>query len=86
MPRLLLRGAARPPVVAADATRVQRAIHAVAEPRLIESGRFQFYVQEQGQRVAVRVIAPKNARKYLRTVADRKDPNNLELLTVCKGP
>jgi hypothetical protein len=53
--------------------------------RLIESGRFQFYVQEQGQRVAVRVIAPKNARKYLRTVADRKDPNNLELLAVCKG-
>ena len=34
--------------------------------------------------MAVKVIAPKNARKYLRTVADRKDPNNLELLTVCK--
>lgn len=53
--------------------------------RLIESGRFQFYVQEHGQRVAVRVIAPKNARKYLRTLADRKDPNNLELLPVCKA-
>ena len=52
--------------------------------RLIESGRFQFYAQEQGQRVAVRVIAPKNARKFLRTVADRKDPNNLGLLTLCK--
>lgn len=53
--------------------------------RLIESGRFQFYVQEQGQRVAVRVIAPRNARKYLRTVADRKDPNNLELLSSCQA-
>ena len=53
--------------------------------RLIESGRFQFYVQEQGERVAVRVIAPRNARKYLRTVADRKDPNNLELLPMCKA-
>jgi hypothetical protein len=49
--------------------------------RLLESGRFGFFVDQQGlQRVLVRVVTRKNGQKFLRTVADRKNPNNLEKL------
>jgi hypothetical protein len=51
---------------------------------LQESGRFSFFVQEPGApKVDVRVIKPRRGGPYLRTVIDRRDPNNLARLREC---
>jgi hypothetical protein len=51
---------------------------------LQESGRFAFFVQQAGApKVDVRVIKTANGSRYLRTVIDRRDPNNLGRLPQC---
>jgi hypothetical protein len=51
---------------------------------LQESGRFAFFVQEPGApRVDVRVIRTARGSRYLRTVVDSRDPNNLARLRDC---
>ena len=51
---------------------------------LQESGRFAFFVQEPGApRVDVRVVKRRSGRRYLRTMVDRWDPNNLARLREC---
>lgn len=52
----------------------------------IESGRFAFYVEGQGNaRVYLRIVRRRNGRRYLRTVADRASPNNLGRLPTYQG-
>ena len=48
----------------------------------IENGTWQFYVSRNGQSVNV-IIATRNGHKYLKTVADGEQPNNLLSLPEC---
>lgn len=48
----------------------------------IESGKWSFYVMVNGNAVDV-IVATRNGRKYLRTVADGDEPNNLLNLPRC---
>jgi len=48
----------------------------------IESGKWDFYVSVNGQAVAV-IVATRLGRKYLKTVADGEQPNNLLSLPEC---
>lgn len=49
----------------------------------IESGKYSFYVsQPTGHRVDV-VVATRNGHKYLKTIADGEQPNNLLSLPEC---
>jgi len=51
----------------------------------IESGRWSFFVSVQGRAVAVIVAVSRWGHKYLKTVADGDDPNNLLSLPECVG-
>lgn len=48
----------------------------------IESGRWRFYVAENGNSVWV-IVATRDGRKYLKTEADGAHPNNLLSLPEC---
>jgi hypothetical protein len=48
----------------------------------IESGKWDFYVNVAGQAVSV-IVATRLGRKYLKTVADGEQPNNLLSLPEC---
>jgi hypothetical protein len=48
----------------------------------IESGKWDFYVSVNGQAVTV-IVATRLGRKYLKTVADGEQPNNLLSLPEC---
>ena len=49
----------------------------------IESGKWDFYVSVNGQAVAVIVATSRLGYKYLKTVADGEQPNNLLSLPEC---
>ena len=49
----------------------------------VESGKWQFYVMVNGQAVDVIVAVSRYGNKYLKTVADGEDPNNLLSLPEC---
>lgn len=49
----------------------------------VEQGRWDFYVTVNGQRVAVIVAISAAGRKYLKTVNDGEQPNNLLSLPEC---
>ena len=51
--------------------------------RHIETGEWQFYVEVNGDRVNVVVAVSAAGNKYLRTVADGDQPNNLLSLPEC---
>jgi hypothetical protein len=48
----------------------------------IEAGKWDFYSDVDGDEVGV-IISSKNGRKYLKTVADGDEPNNLLSLPNC---
>jgi Protein of unknown function (DUF3892) len=48
----------------------------------IENGKYQFYVNVNGQSVDI-IVATHAGRKYLKTVADGYSPNNLLNLPEC---
>jgi hypothetical protein len=48
----------------------------------IETGKWDFYVSVNGQSVAV-IVATRLGHKYLKTVADGEQPNNLLSLPEC---
>jgi hypothetical protein len=48
----------------------------------IENGKWAFYVSVNGQAVAV-IVATRLGRKYLKTMADGEQPNNLLSLPEC---
>lgn len=50
----------------------------------IESGKWSFYVSANGKDVDVIVAVSKYGHKYLKTVADGEQPNNLLSLPECK--
>ena len=50
----------------------------------IENGTYQFYVERPvGQRVAVVIAKSQWGNKYLKTIADGEQPNNLLALPTC---
>ncbi|MBL9046971.1 MAG: DUF3892 domain-containing protein [Tabrizicola sp.] len=49
----------------------------------IEAGKWSFYVSARGNRVNVIVAMSRFGNKYLKTVADGEDPNNLLSLQSC---
>jgi hypothetical protein len=49
----------------------------------IESGRWAFYVMQYGRQVNVIVAVSRFGNKYLKTVADGEEPNNLLSLPEC---
>lgn len=49
----------------------------------IESGKWSFYVEADGDRVEVIVATSRYGNKYLKTVADGDQPNNLLSLPEC---
>ncbi|MBN2128440.1 MAG: DUF3892 domain-containing protein [Sedimentisphaerales bacterium] len=49
----------------------------------IESGAYSYYVSVQGQRVDVIVATSSYGNKYIKTVADGEQPNNLLSLPEC---
>ena len=49
----------------------------------IESGKWAFYVSQQGRTVDVIVAVSAYGHKYLKTVADGEQPNNLLSLPEC---
>lgn len=49
----------------------------------IESGKWEFYVEEDGEKADVIVAESRFGNKYLRTVADGEQPNNLLSLPEC---
>jgi hypothetical protein len=51
--------------------------------RRIENGEFSFYVLSGGSRAAVVVAVSRYSHKYLKTVADGDQPNNLLSLPEC---
>ncbi len=77
------RGKSRP-VIAIGGTNANQSLYLLPindAIRMIETGRFAFYVQEGGQpAVPLHVVAPRGAPKYLRTVRDSRSPNNLAKL------
>ena len=51
--------------------------------RGIESGQWSFYVSQGGRAVSVIVAISQFGNKYLKTVADSNEPNNLLSLPEC---
>jgi uncharacterized protein DUF3892 len=51
--------------------------------RLIEDGKWDFFVEVDGDRVEVEVAVSRFGNKYLKTVADGDEPNNLLSLPEC---
>lgn len=51
--------------------------------RAIEDGRLGFFVKQGGRQVDVIVATSRSGSKYLRTVADDDEPNNLLSLPKC---
>lgn len=51
--------------------------------RGIESGKWSFYVNRGGSKVNVIVSTSRSGRKYLKTVNDGEEPNNLLSLPEC---
>ncbi len=49
----------------------------------VEIGKYDFFVKAYGREVEVVVSTSRAGRKYLRTVADSYDPNNLLSLPEC---
>jgi hypothetical protein len=49
----------------------------------IESGRLEFFVRQEGRQVDVIVATSRSGNRYLRTVADDDEPNNLLSLPRC---
>ena len=49
----------------------------------IETGKYSFYVSVQGRSVNVIVAVSRYGNKYLKTVADGEQPNNLLSLPEC---
>lgn len=49
----------------------------------IETGKWRFFVRKAGQQVAVVVAVSRYGNKYLKTVADGEQPNNLLSLPQC---
>jgi Protein of unknown function (DUF3892) len=49
----------------------------------IDQGKWQFYVNVGGQRVSVIVARSASGHRYLRTVSDGEQPNNLLSLPEC---
>ncbi|HWJ62807.1 MAG TPA: DUF3892 domain-containing protein [Acidimicrobiales bacterium] len=49
----------------------------------IEAGKYSFYVEAAGRRVQVVVAKSAHGHKYLKTVADGEQPNNLLALPEC---
>lgn len=49
----------------------------------IETGKWTFYVEQAGQRVDVVVAVSRFGNKYIKTVADGENPNNLLSLPEC---
>lgn len=49
----------------------------------IESGQYSFYVEQAGHRVSVIVATSRYGNKYLKTVADGEQPDNLLALPEC---
>lgn len=49
----------------------------------IESGKWEFYVEENGERADVVVAVSRFGNKYLKTKADGEQPNNLLALKEC---
>lgn len=50
---------------------------------MIERGEWRFYVEVNGDRVEVEVAVSRHGNKYLKTVADGDEPNNLLSLPEC---
>lgn len=50
----------------------------------IENGKYSFYVQINGKPVDVVVATSRYGNKYIKTVADGEQPNNLLSLMECK--
>jgi hypothetical protein len=50
----------------------------------IESGKWAFYVSQQGRTVDVIVAVSAHGHKYLKTVADGQQPDNLLSLPECR--
>jgi len=48
----------------------------------IEAGRWQFYVERGGRQIGV-IVATHNGHKYLKTIADSFQPDNLLALPEC---
>lgn len=48
----------------------------------IESGKYEFYVEVNGN-IAEVIVASRNGRKYLKTTNDGDEPNNLLSLPEC---
>lgn len=53
---------------------------------MVESGRFRFFVDVQGQRADIVVVVPPSGRKFLRTTFDTTTVNNLLSLPTCPPP
>jgi hypothetical protein len=51
--------------------------------REIEKGQWSFYVDQAGQRINVVVAISQYGHKYLKTLADRNEPNTLLSLPDC---
>ena len=49
----------------------------------IETGKYEFFVSRNGQRVRVIVAVSRYGNKYLKTEADGETPNNLLSLPTC---
>ncbi|PLX68378.1 MAG: DUF3892 domain-containing protein [Denitrovibrio sp.] len=49
----------------------------------VESGRYEFYVSVSGQTAKVIVAKSSSCNKYLKTVSDGEQPNNLLSLPEC---
>ena len=49
----------------------------------VESGRYEFYVSVSGQTAKVIVAKSSSGNKYLKTVSDGEQPNNLLSLPEC---
>ena len=49
----------------------------------IETGKWHFFVRKGGQQVSVVVAVSRYGHKYLKTVADGEQPNNLLSLPQC---
>lgn len=49
----------------------------------LESGKYNLYVEQAGHRVSVIVATSRYGYKYLKTVADGEQPNNLLALPEC---
>lgn len=51
--------------------------------RYIEDGTYKFYVNVNNHPIRVIVVVSRNGNKYLKTVADGDEPNNLLALDEC---